>query len=138
MAGRPIVFWYFKIFSETMCAIGLLQCKYVPYKTSIIHVGNYFVVLQNQWTIWKQIWLQCSLNGLIQNIFFWVRVDQNSKMAAIVGHSFNIITYGKKMTIFFLNCNLIELTVHEISPDSSKFQFLCRLEIQDGHHRRIN
>ena len=105
MAGRPIVFWYFNIFSETMCAIGLLQYKYVPYKTSIIHVGNYFVVLQNQWTKWKQIWLQCSLNGLIQNNFFRVCVDQNSKMAAIVGHSF-IITYGKKwrFLFLFLNC----------------------------------
>lgn len=69
-------------------------------------------------------------------LFVCVRVNHNSKMTAIVGHRFNIIKWGKNEEFFFLkNCNLIE---SEISPESSTFQFLCRLEIQDGQHRRTN
>jgi hypothetical protein len=65
--------------------------------------------------------------------------DRKSKMATTAGHRLTLDPIGKCSNGFFSETTyMIKAKLHECSLEGplQNFCFLCRSEIQDGHHRR--
>jgi hypothetical protein len=96
-----IIGWSLTQFYFFFVSIGYPKWPPLQEKLNIGPYGENIskLFVSNQWIIWKQTWLECVFDGLLQNVCFCI--DRKSMMVAIVGHIVLTFDYmGKWKNMF--------------------------------------